>query len=417
MNDNSPYESVPGSHDPTIVSTPAQTSSIVVPPGPPKPGWAKPALVGGLVGALLVGGVTGATVIATRDDKSTTVVERVTPAAVATTALATGIKSDGSESSFNGASTIKSVLAKVEPGVVSINTKGFDPNGFFGAEPQSGAGTGMVISPDGYILTNNHVIADATSIKVVFPDKKVRSARLIGSVPDADVALVKVDATGLATVELGQSSAMEVGDDVVAIGNALALPGGPTVTAGIVSALNRKIDSPNGTVDGLIQTDAAINPGNSGGPLVNARGQVIGINTAIINGSNNIGFAIAIDKVKPIIDNIKSGKLSKGSVTSRTFLGISSQTMTQQLMDQYSLPVNKGVLVIDVTAGSPAENAGLRPGDIITRFDGKDIEKSEQLISAIQTHKPGDEVEFTYRRADQTTNAKASLGSRGSLIQ
>ena len=461
MNDNSPYESGPDSlepaslrpsapepaspgpasigslHEPSTRSpwsapdpsmlaastasmAPVATGASIVLPSSSahKTGWAKPALVGGLIGALLVGGVTGAAVLATRDNRSkTTVIEHVTPAAITTGALAAGLKSDGSMSSFNGASSIKAVLAKVEPGVVSVNTKGFDPNGFFGAEPQSGAGTGMVISSDGFILTNNHVIADATSIKIVFSDKKVRTARLIGSVPGADVALVKVDATGLPTVTLGKSSQMEVGDDVVAIGNALALPGGPTVTSGIVSALDRRIDSPNGNVEGLIQTDAAINPGNSGGPLVNARGEVIGMNTAIINGSNNIGFAIAIDKAKPIIENIKSGKLAKGSVTPHTFLGVQAQTMTKQLMDQYSLPVNKGALIVDVTAGSPAENGGLRSGDIVTKFDGKDVEKSDQLVADIQSHKPGDSVELTYRRADQTKNTKVTLGSRGSVVQ
>ena len=171
-------------------------------------------MVGGLVGALLVGGITGGAVLASRNDRkpTPTVVEKVTPAA-----LTTSLRADNGMAQFSPANSIKSVLAKVEPGVVSINTKGFDPNGFFGVQPQSGAGTGMVISPDGYILTNNHVIADATSIKVVFPDKKVRTGRLIGSVPDSDVALIKVEATGLSTVVLGQSGQMEVGDEVVAI--------------------------------------------------------------------------------------------------------------------------------------------------------------------------------------------------------
>ena len=399
----------------TILPPPTQrVSSIVLPPSSSKSGWAKPAMVGGLVGALLVGGITGGAVLASRNDRkpTPTVVEKVTPAA-----LTTSLRADNGMAQFSPANSIKSVLAKVEPGVVSINTKGFDPNGFFGVQPQSGAGTGMVISPDGYILTNNHVIADATSIKVVFPDKKVRTGRLIGSVPDSDVALIKVDATGLSTVVLGQSGQMEVGDEVVAIGNALALPGGPTVTAGIVSAVDRRIDSPNGTIEGLIQTDAAINPGNSGGPLVNACGEVIGMNTAIINGSNNIGFAIAIDKARPIIENIKSGKLAKGSVAPKTFLGVQTQTMTKQLMDQYSLPTDRGALLVDVTTGSPAENAGLRAGDIIVKFDGNDISTSDQLVTAIQARKPGDEIAVTYRRADQTTETKVTLGTRGAVIE
>ena len=388
-------------------------SSIVLPPPSPRRRPVGSLIAGVAIGALLVGGVSYAIDNNSSNSKRTTAPTTVLPT-TATTANTTG-----NSPRVVKTTDVKTILAKVEPGVVSVNTKGFDPNDFFGAVPQSGAGTGMVISPDGYILTNNHVIDNATSIKVTFPDHKVRTARLIGSVPDADVAVIKVDqVTNRPTVTLGRSADLEVGDDVVAIGNALALPGGPTVTTGIVSAINRKIDDPSGiTMSGLIQTDAAINPGNSGGPLVNSNGDVIGMNTAIINGSNNIGFAIAIDRAKPIINDIRNGKTGPGSVRTGTFLGVTSETMTAELQSRFSLPIAKGVLIIEVVPGSPAENVGLRPGDIVTSFAGKPVAKSEDLVAQVRNHKDGEQVEITWRRADATQTHKVTLGSRGVVVK
>jgi S1-C subfamily serine protease len=364
------------------------------------------------VGALVAGLLTGGAVVLTRDDDNPTVAAPVP--AVSTTASG-GTRPPatiaGSAGGTARTSRVHAILEKVEPGVVSLSTRGFDASNFFQAVPQRGAGTGVVISDDGYILTNNHVVEGATSIKVTFADRKVRDATLVGSDPSADVAVLKVDGvSGLPVVELGRSADLQVGDDVVAIGNALALPGGPTVTTGIVSALDRQISDSNSQLTGLIQTDAAINPGNSGGPLVNSDGQVVGINTAIIQDSNNIGFAIAMDKIKPIIEDIKAGK---STVQAQTFLGVSTQTMTTDLRDRFGLPTDKGVLVVEVVEGSPAQNVGLRPGDIVTKFDGKDVTTSEGLVTAVRDHKTGDKVDITWRRGPQTQSGQVTLGSRG----
>jgi S1-C subfamily serine protease len=231
---------------------------------------------------------------------------------------------------------------------------------------------------------------------------------VLGAVTTADIALVKMnDASNLPTATLGNSSALVVGDDVVAVGNALGLGGDPTVTLGIVSALGRSIDTDNGRLEGVIQTDAAINPGNSGGPLVNSDGEVVGVNTAIAGQAQNIGFAIAINTIKPIIDRLKAG-----GDTSQAFLGVSSLTVDQQVAQQLGLGIEKGALVRDVTPGSPAENAGIRPGDVVTKLDGKDIATSDDLVAAVRGHKPGDSVEVTVNRQGQTRTVKVALGSR-----
>jgi serine protease Do len=278
----------------------------------------------------------------------------------------------------------------VQPAVVSIATQsGFALNEF----APSGAGTGMVVTADGYILTNNHVIADATTVKVTFSDRKVRNAVVVGTDPTNDIALVKVDAKDLPTVKLGSSKALQVGDQVVAIGNALALPGGPTVTTGIVSALNRTLEGDGETLEGLVQTDAAINPGNSGGPLVNSAGEVVGMNTAIIRNTANIGFSIASDRISPILDKLKKNAAAGGDAFKpRTFLGVTMYELTPDMVERFGLGTNKGVLVADVNIGSPADNAGLQAGDVVVKFDGKEVTKSEELKTLVQSRKPGDVV-------------------------
>jgi putative serine protease PepD len=359
-------------------------------------GWLVAALIGAVVGALVAASV----VAITDNDGSTT--------------SAAGGSSTAAQQSRNNTSSvarpadIQGILRKIEPAVVSINTRGFSESDLFGVAPQQGAGTGIVISADGLVLTNAHVIAGATSIKVRTIDGKVRDGRVLGAVTTADVALVKMkDASNLQTATLGRSSKLVVGDDVVAVGNALGLGGDPTVTLGIVSALGRSIDTDNGRLEGVIQTDAAINPGNSGGPLVNSDGEVVGVNTAIAGQAQNIGFAIAIDTIKPIID-----RLEAGGDTSQAFLGVSSLTVDQQVAQQLGLSIEKGALVRDVTPGSPAENAGIRPGDVVTKLDGKDIASSDDLVAAVRGHKPGDAVEVTVDRQGQRRTVKVELGSR-----
>jgi serine protease Do len=212
----------------------------------------------------------------------------------------------------------------------------------------------------------------------------------------------------LKAARLGKSSALQIGDQVVAIGNALALEGGPTVTSGIVSALDRDISDQDVSLEGLIQTDAAINPGNSGGPLVNLRGEVVGMNTAIIQNTNNIGFAIAIDRIKPLVEDIKSGKGE--STKPKTFLGVTTQTVDTQIRDAYGLATDQGAIVVGVSSGSPAENAGLEPGDVIVKFDGVIVTDNEQLQKAVRAKKANDQVVIEWKRGPQSKTATAVLG-------
>lgn len=373
----------------------------------------KAAVLGGAVGALLSSVVLGGALVATRNDRNDRTTVAAPTAIVATSGSASTPKAStatAAKSSAGMIGDITALLNAVEPAIVNITTQGYDPNAMFGAYPSSGAGTGMVVSSDGYIVTNNHVIENANSIKVTFTDRKVKTATVIGTDPDNDIALLKVDATGLATVKLGSSKDVAVGEEVVAIGNALALPGGPTVTTGIVSATDRTIEGNTETLSGLIQTDAAINPGNSGGPLVNSKGEVIGMNTAILQNTNNIGFAIASDRIATTYEQLKKGG-GAASNQPRTFLGVSTQTVTTDMRDRYGLGSDKGVLVADVNIGSPADNAGLQAGDVIVAFNGKSVTAAEDLVKMVQAKKPGDEVEIRWVTQDgRTMTQKVTLG-------
>ena len=354
------------------------------------PSWLWPALIGALIGALVAGGL-----VAAFGRKTTT-------------RTATNF---GANSSKIVSSDVQSVLAKVEPGVVNVRTQGFSQNEFFQPEPEQGAGTGMIITPDGDVLTNAHVIANATNITVTLTtDNSTHNAVLLGSDPTADVAVIKMQGvSNMKTVTLGRSSTMRVGDDVVAIGNALALPGGPTVTHGIVSAVDRTIDAENERLEHLIQTDAAINPGNSGGPLANAAGEVIGMNTAVAGQAQNIGFAIAMDTVKPVADQLKAGK---GVVRATAFLGVTTVTVTSDIQQRFGLSVSKGALVRDASPGSGADSAGLKTGDVVVKFGNDDITSSDDLSAAVRKHQPGDKVEVTWMRGNQRQTATVTLGSR-----
>jgi serine protease Do len=389
----------PGPADP---AAPPPYAPYAPPPPPPAMPAAPPAagptshnslwaaLIGALIGALVAGGL-----VAAFGRKTTT----------------RTVTNFGSNSSKLVTSDVQSVLAKVEPGVVNVRTQGFSQNEFFQPEPEQGAGTGMVITPDGDVLTNAHVIAGATNIKVTLTtDNRTYDAVLLGSDPSADVAVIKLQgASNLKTVTLGRSASMQVGDDVVAIGNALALPGGPTVTHGIVSAVDRTIDAENERLEHLIQTDAAINPGNSGGPLANAAGEVIGMNTAVAGQAQNIGFAIAMDTVKPIAEGLKAGK---GVVKATAFLGVTTVTVTSDIQQRLGLSVSKGALVRDVTPGSGADTAGVQSSDVIVKFGTDDIASSDDLSAAVRKHQPGDKVDVTWMRGNQRQTASVTLGSR-----
>ncbi|HUR78687.1 MAG TPA: trypsin-like peptidase domain-containing protein [Acidimicrobiales bacterium] len=356
------------------------------------------ALIGGLVGG-------GIVAIATRD-----------------TAAAPSVTfAPGSNLKLRqGALDIQGVLAKAEPAVVSIETDGFvRQNGFFGPTVSRvrGAGTGMVISPDGEILTNNHVIEGAQQIRVTFSGQTdARPADLVGADPASDVAVIKVrNASGLKTVTLGRSSQLKVGDDVVAIGNALALVGGNTVTRGIVSALERSVEDVSENLRHLIQTDAAINSGNSGGPLVDARGDVVGMNTIVIRGTGSgapvesIGFAIAVDSIKPLIERLRKGE---AAAQGQPFIGVAAVDLTEELKAELGVPVDEGAVVQEITPGSPSENAGLRVGDVITAFDGEAVRSASDLVAKARTKSAGDKVEFRYYRGDAKREGTLTVGSR-----
>lgn len=304
--------------------------------------------------------------------------------------------------------------------MVSIRTEAFQSGGgFFDVDPTPvrGAGTGMILSGEGDVLTNAHVVDGATSIKVtLFGETEARDADLLGLDPGSDVAILKLrDTSGLEgrPVQLGSSERIRVGDDVVAIGNALALPGGPTVTLGIVSAKERSLDTGEGQLSNLIQTDAAINVGNSGGPLVNADGEVIGINTAVIRGAGraiaqNIGFAIAIDTVKPMLEEFRTGQVG----SAQGFLGVSTVTLTPEIRERFSFAAEKGAIVVEVVLGSPADAVGLRRNDVITKIGDREIETNADVQDAVRSQKPGDKVEVVWQRGQQESRATVTLAAR-----
>ncbi len=302
---------------------------------------------------------------------------------------------------------VRNVIKTTRPAVVLIaaeiqrDTNNF--GGVFGrgSQVERGIGSGSIITQDGYILTNNHVIEDATKLTVALPDGRTYVGRVVGKEGRTnDMAVVKIDpkpGETLPTIPMGDSSKLELGEAVVAIGNALGLENGPSVTAGIVGALGRNIEEPGGAqLNDLIQTDAAINPGNSGGPLLNLRGELIGMNTAAPVDPNSggaaqgIGFAVSINTVRPLIDSFV-----KGTTIQRPFMGISPQSMTAALAARYQLPISYGVLIGRVDANSPALQAGWKAGDIIVKMDGRDIRSLNDLSSVLQNHKPGDRVNTT----------------------
>ncbi len=269
---------------------------------------------------------------------------------------------------------------------------------------QVGQGSGFIVSQDGYILTNHHVVGDTSKVMVKLADGREMLAKVVGSDPQSDVAVIKIDATNLPTITLGDSNQTEVGEWVLASGAPYGLT--QTLTAGIVSAVGR---NSVGITDyeNFIQTDAAINPGNSGGPLVNLRGEVIGINTAIFSrngGSVGLGFAIPIDMAKQVYDQI----VQNGSVV-RAYLGVRIQPLTPDLADQFKLKDTHGVLVGEVQKGTPGEKAGLKQGDVIVDLDGKKIEEAASFRNAISMKAPGTTVNLTVVRDGHSVAIPAKL--------
>ena len=269
---------------------------------------------------------------------------------------------------------------------------------------REGAGSGFVISEDGYIVTNNHVIAEMDEIIVAFHDGRELSATVVGRDPKTDIALIKVDAkTGLDAIALGDSDALRPGDWVVAVGNPYGLE--HTVTAGIISALHRR-EVVGGSYDDFIQTDAAINPGNSGGPLINMRGEVIGINTAINPRANTIGFAVPINMAKQILPQLRAdGRVTRG------WLGVVIQGVTPELAESFELENEKGALVSRVMPDGPARNAGIERGDVIVEFDGEPIEEWRDLPRVVAATPVDEAVQVVVIREGKRKNLRVEIGA------
>ena len=344
------------------------------------------------------------------------------PEPTATAPTASGASPSDSPAASDFSTAVRDVAEQVKPAVVQITNEqvAFDS---FTNQPftvPAGVGTGVIYDEQGHILTNNHVIAGAQQLTVALPDgESVYSATLVGADPYTDLAVLKIDGQNLPVARLGDSQKLQVGDWAVAIGNALGLPGGPTVTAGVISALGRTVQEPgeNGGpgpyLFDMIQTDAPINPGNSGGPLINLQGDVIGINTMVAAQAapgvpaQGIGFAISINTAKAIADQLVESRRA-----SHAYLGVVTAPLTPLIASRLETTAKSGVVVVSVAPGTPAEAAGLQPRDIITEIDGTPVTDDATFAKIIDSHKPGDTIDLTVMRGEQTIHVKATLTER-----
>ena len=380
----------------------------------PEPGTAPPAepperaprprigvvvLVSALVGALVGGGIAGGIVAAVDGHGSTTIVASSGDGTVAARP----------SSALAKPGDIRAILAKVEPAVVRIDVTAHP----VGGKVRSGTGTGFIVASDGIIVTNAHVAnaetaKAASDLVVTLNDGTSERGRVVGEDRTQDLAVVKINRTGLPTVALGNSDSIQVGDAVVAIGNALGIAGSPTVTSGIVSGLGRTVHiASTETLIDAIQTDAAINPGNSGGPLVDVDGRVIGINTAIADpgSANNIGFAISISSAVPVLDDLRAGRTPRIA-----YMGISTQTVTLSIVELRHLHTDVGAYVAAVTRGSGAARAAIRRGDVITELDGERVTSNDDVVRIVREHRPGDSVKVVALRGSARKTFTVTLG-------
>jgi len=318
------------------------------------------------------------------------------------------------------AGSFRIAAQKASAAVVSINTSKAarkHPNAndpwfkFFygdqGTEPQGGLGSGVIVSQSGYILTNNHVVEGADEIEVFLNDGRHGPAKVIGTDPDSDLAVLKIELDRLPNIVLGNSDALQVGDQVLAIGNPFGV--GQTVTSGIVSALGRNQLGIN-TFENFIQTDAAINPGNSGGALVDTSGNLLGINTAIYSrsgGSMGIGFAIPVSTAKMVLDGlVKDGQVTRG------WIGVEPNDLSPELAETFDVKAKEGVIITGVLQNGPAAKAGIRPGDVISSVGERKVADVTQLLSVVASLKPGNAVQFTIERKNQKLNIDVTPGIR-----
>jgi serine protease Do len=320
-----------------------------------------------------------------------------------------------SPTTYNPAQSLAPLVDKLGPAVVHITTSKKLASAEQGTLPflfgvpdmerpeRQGVGSGFLISADGFILTNNHVVEGADKVLVRLSTGAEQSGTVVGTDPRTDIALVKIEGKGLPSTTLGDSNALRVGDWVVAIGNPFGLD--HTVTAGIVSAKGRTIGA--GPYDDFIQTDASINPGNSGGPLFNLNGEVVGINTAVSRMGQGIGFAVPMAMVKPIIDELRdTGKVSRG------WIGVGLQNLDPNLKSRLNVSVDEAVVLSAVYPNTPAAKAGLKAGDVLVRIDGQPVGESDALVREIGTHRPGEKLKLTYLRGGKEAEATVTLAER-----
>ena len=302
--------------------------------------------------------------------------------------------------------SLSDLVAKVKPTVASIAVESVRRGVYFDFNDE-GAGTGIVVRPDGYIVTNTHVIREANTIKVTLPGGASYDAQVVGRDHVSDLSVIKIDASGLPFATFRDSGDLRVGDWVVAVGNALALKGGPTVTLGIVSGKGRSIETEIGELYGLIQTDAAINIGNSGGPLLNLEGQVVGINTVIVRQAQGLGFAISSTTAVPIIESL----IEHGRVA-RPRIGVAGQDVTPAIASRLDLNVTDGAIVVQISPDGPAYNAGLRAGDVIVGIDGIPTPDMASFLNLLWAYEAGDVIQLEYIRENRSVVTPVELVER-----
>ena len=379
----------PQHHDDVGHSSPAQ-------PSPGRRGRFASALVAGAVAGALVA---APTTLALQQEPSP-VAAAPAPAAPAEAAPVAAPSA--------GSVDVAGILELARPAVVAIHTEVVSRTST-GFQRGEAAGSGFVLDADGTIVTNSHVVDGARTIAVEFADGTELDAELVAQDPSRDLAVLSVDGGGdLPALEIGDSAALGVGAPVVAIGNALGLEGDLTVTTGIVSAKARDVEVPGGvTLRGMLQTDAAINPGNSGGPLVDSGGRVVGINTAGAMGAQSIGFAIPIDEAMPVIRS-----LAEGEVPVRPFLGVQTVDLDDRVRAEAGIEREDGALVVGITAGSAAENAQIRTGDVIVAVDGEEVERTSDLGRLVSGLEAGEPAEVRIDRGGQERTVTVTVGAR-----
>jgi len=299
---------------------------------------------------------------------------------------------------------VTEAVERLSESVVSIDSVRVTRDFRYGLVPIEGKGSGLIIDRNGYVITNNHVIDEATRVQVHLKDGRTFLGEVVGSDSSTDIAVIKVDADNLPAASLGDSEKLKVGQIALAIGNTLGLQGGPTVSMGVVSALGRPLPGTDFIFEGLIQTDTAINPGNSGGPLADIGGNVIGMNTAMIPFAQGVGFAIPVNTMKWVVQQI----LEKGRVV-RPWLGISGANMNQAIARRYDLPADSGVLVVEVDSRGPAYEAGMRVGDVITQIGSHPVKQMKDILMALSKLAIKEEVEVGFIRLNAKRKALLRL--------